>query len=47
MKESAGHNQEAPLSYYGARRIVWLIFLLVIAGSFCARFNLGLALRRF
>jgi small-conductance mechanosensitive channel len=31
MKESAGHNQEAPLSYYGARRIVWLIFLLVIA----------------
>ena len=31
MKESAQHNQEAPLSYYGARRIVWLIFLLVIA----------------
>ena len=31
MKESAEHNQEAPLSYQGARRIVWLIFLLVIA----------------
>jgi predicted PurR-regulated permease PerM len=31
MKESAEHNQEAPLSYHGARRIVWLIFLLVIA----------------
>jgi predicted PurR-regulated permease PerM len=31
MKESAEQNQEAPLSYYGARRIVWLIFLLVIA----------------
>ena len=31
MKESAENNQEAPLSYHGARRIVWLIFLLVIA----------------
>jgi len=31
MKESVEHNQEAPLSYRGARRIVWLIFLLVIA----------------
>src|SRR5438874_12333697 len=31
MKESAEHNQETPLSYRGARRIVWLIFLLVIA----------------
>jgi predicted PurR-regulated permease PerM len=31
MKESAEQNQEAPLSYHGARRIVWLIFLLVIA----------------
>jgi len=31
MKAFAEHNQEAPLSYHGARRIVWLIFLLVIA----------------
>jgi hypothetical protein len=31
MKESAEQNQEARLSYHGARRIVWLIFLLVIA----------------
>src|SRR5438105_7113067 len=30
MKESAEHNQEAPLSYRGARHIVGLIFLLVI-----------------
>ena len=31
MKESDHQNQDAPLSYRGARRIVWLIFLLVIA----------------
>src|SRR6266478_9687646 len=30
MKDSAEHNQEAPLSYHGAWRIVWLVFLLII-----------------
>jgi predicted PurR-regulated permease PerM len=30
MKESDHEDQHAPLSYYGARRIVWLVFLLVI-----------------
>ena len=30
MKESDNEDQHAPLSYYGARRIVWLVFLLVI-----------------
>ena len=30
MKESEHENQHAPLSYHGSRRIVWLVFLLVI-----------------
>ena len=30
MKESDHENQYAPLSYYGARRVVWLVFLLII-----------------
>jgi predicted PurR-regulated permease PerM len=30
MKESDHENQHAPLSYHGARRIVWLVFLLII-----------------
>src|SRR5438067_5249719 len=30
MNESEHENQHAPLSYHGAWRIVWLIFLLVI-----------------
>jgi predicted PurR-regulated permease PerM len=30
MKEYNHENQHAPLSYHGARRIVWLVFLLVI-----------------
>jgi predicted PurR-regulated permease PerM len=30
MKEPDQEDQHAPLSYYGARRIVWLVFLLVI-----------------
>jgi predicted PurR-regulated permease PerM len=30
MKESDHDDQHAPLSYYGARRTVWLVFLLVI-----------------
>src|SRR6267143_714304 len=30
MKEPDRENQHAPLSYHGARRIVWLVFLLVI-----------------
>jgi predicted PurR-regulated permease PerM len=30
MKESDHEDQHAPLSYYGARRIAWLVFLLVI-----------------
>jgi putative permease len=30
MKESEHENQNAPLSYHGARRIVWLVFLLVV-----------------
>jgi predicted PurR-regulated permease PerM len=30
MKESNHENQHAPLSYYGAWRIVWLVFMLII-----------------
>jgi predicted PurR-regulated permease PerM len=30
MKESDHEDQHAPLSYHGARRIVWLVFLLII-----------------
>jgi predicted PurR-regulated permease PerM len=30
MNEPHCENQHAPLSYHGARRIVWLVFLLVI-----------------
>jgi predicted PurR-regulated permease PerM len=30
MKESDHENQHAPLSYHGARRIVWLVFLLIV-----------------
>src|SRR5207244_2579173 len=30
MKESEHENQHAPLSYRGAHRVVWLVFLLVI-----------------
>jgi predicted PurR-regulated permease PerM len=30
MKESGHENQNAPLSYHGARRILWLVFLLVL-----------------
>jgi len=30
VKEPDHENQHAPLSYYGARRIVWLVFLLII-----------------
>jgi putative permease len=30
MKESEHENQNAPLSYHGARRILWLVFLLVL-----------------
>ena len=30
MKEAEQENQHAPLSYHGAWRIVWLIFLLII-----------------
>jgi predicted PurR-regulated permease PerM len=30
MKESEYENQHAPLSYHGAWRIVWLVFLLII-----------------
>src|SRR5437867_4656980 len=30
MKGSEHDNQHAPLSYHGARRIVWLVFLLII-----------------
>ena len=30
MKESEHENQNAPLSYHGARRILWLVFLLVV-----------------
>ena len=30
MKESEHEDQNAPLSYHGARRIVWLVFLLVL-----------------
>src|SRR5215831_8749902 len=30
MKESDQENQHAPLSYHGAWRIVWLVFLLII-----------------
>ena len=30
MKEAEQENQHAPLSYHGAWRIVWLVFLLFI-----------------
>jgi predicted PurR-regulated permease PerM len=30
MRESDHENQHAPLSYHGARRIVWLVFLLIV-----------------
>src|SRR5881227_664848 len=30
MKESGHENQHTPLSYYGAWRIVWLVFLLIV-----------------
>src|SRR5207302_5662169 len=30
MKESEHEDQHAPLSYHGAWRIVWLVFLLII-----------------
>src|SRR6266567_4651695 len=30
MKESDHENQHAPLSYHGAWRIVWLVFLLIV-----------------
>ncbi|MGH7484742.1 MAG: hypothetical protein ACREMY_03930, partial [bacterium] len=30
MKEAEHENQHAPLSYHGAWRIVWLVFLLII-----------------
>ena len=30
MKESDHEDQHAPLSYHGARRIVWLVFLLIV-----------------
>ena len=30
MKESDHDDQHAPLSYYGAWRIVWLVFLLIV-----------------
>jgi predicted PurR-regulated permease PerM len=30
MKESDHEDEHAPLSYHGARRIVWLVFLLII-----------------
>src|SRR2546430_13578164 len=33
VKEPDHESQHAPLSYYGARRIVWLVFLLIIAWS--------------
>jgi len=32
MKESEDENQHGPLSYHGAWRIVWLVFLLIIVG---------------
>jgi len=32
MKESEHENQHAPLSYHGAWRMVWLVFLLIIVG---------------
>ena len=31
MKEPDHENQHAPLSYHGARRIVWLVFFLFAA----------------
>jgi hypothetical protein len=37
MKESGHENQHAPLSYYGAWRIVWLVFLLIIVWLVAAR----------
>src|SRR5438046_10676598 len=30
MKESDHENQHAPLSYHGAWRIVWMVFLLIV-----------------
>jgi hypothetical protein len=30
MKESVHEDEHAPLSYHGASRIVWLVFLLII-----------------
>jgi hypothetical protein len=30
MKESDHEEQRVPLSYHGARRIVWLVFLLIV-----------------
>src|SRR5437762_12067259 len=30
MKETDHENQHAPLSYHGAWRIVWLVFLLIV-----------------
>src|SRR5215468_1072597 len=30
MKDSGHENQHAPLSYQGALRIVWLVFLLIV-----------------
>src|SRR5262245_9740289 len=30
MKETEQENQHTPLSYHGAWRIVWLVFLLII-----------------
>jgi predicted PurR-regulated permease PerM len=31
MKESEHENQHTPLSYRGARRLVWIVFLLIVA----------------
>jgi uncharacterized membrane protein len=30
MKESDNEDQHAPLSYHGASRILWLVFLLIV-----------------
>jgi len=40
MKESEHENQNAPLSYHGARRIVWLVFLLVVLWFVLRSFSL-------
>src|ERR1043166_8527560 len=32
MKEPEHEDQHAPLSYHGAWRIVWLVFLLIVVG---------------